>query len=149
MQGKNLSTECPLPGYDGDRDMAYFLSTVEFALLELVRRNASSTPGIVSKVALDIWNEPNFPGKPGTGGGGFVQPANYTTFFAVWDATVKLARRLLPGVQIVGPSAAPGPGALGTKEGWPKQRAFLQAFVLSCTETIPPAFFKINNREGP
>ena len=134
IQGKNLTSDCPLPGYEGDEDMAHFLAAVRNGLLELVRRGTPTT----SKIVLDIWNEPNFPGHPGTGGGGYFHKENYSTFFKVWDATVTLARTLLPNVPIVGPSAAP-PGRLGTPDGWPLQREFLQLFIRSCnaSNTMP------------
>ena len=157
--GRNLSTECPLPGAPGDADMGFWLDTVDAFATELLRRgldgkvNQSTTTAPSSgntaataaddakpQVVLDIWNEPNFAGHPGTGGGGFSQ--NYTGFFAVWHATVRLLRRRLPQTVIVGPSAAPVPVGPNDPPGWPgwaAQSHFLQSFLAAAhaADTLP------------
>jgi hypothetical protein len=86
------------------------------------------------------------------GGGGWRFPSKYYTppasappytgFWEVWNRAVRLIRSKQPGVTIVGPSGAPGPGTgcgAGRPLGWVPQRQWLQQFLLQAVanHTMP------------
>lgn len=136
---------CPLPGSVGDPHMLGWDAAVNATVAQLVPLRASGIP-----VVYDIYNEPNFVGGPGTGGGGWMFPSKYytppqgapswTTFWEVWNRAVRLIRSRDPAAVIVGPSVAPGPGLPeGDPVGWLPQKQWLQAFLLqaSANGTLP------------
>ena len=115
-----FSPKCPLPGSPGDPDFLKWEAAVNTTLIRahnILQKNATAN---TTTIMWDIWNEPNFPGGPGTGGGGYMFPSPYytpppravpyQTFWETWNRAVRLIRRRYPDAMVVGPSAAPGPG---------------------------------------
>jgi hypothetical protein len=129
-----MTNKCPLPGSVGDPDFSLWEKTLTSTLVKIKEMNLSTT------TIYDIWNEPNFVGGPGTGGGGWTFPsqwyhpppqaAPYRGFWNVWNRAVRLIRAIHPGALIVGPSAAPGPGLPeGDPKGWLPQKEWLFLFL--------------------
>ena len=141
-----LSPDCPLPGSAADPDYLHWESAVADAVSAIQGRDYAGA------VRYDVWNEPNFVGGPGGGGGGWPfeskwytpppgRPA-YTAFWETWNRAVRIIRREHPGAQIVGPSAAPGPGAgcgEGEVEGWQPQFLWMKQFLsmARASNTLP------------
>ena len=129
-----LTPQCPLPGTAADPDYTQWEAAIADTLDQVHKQ------GLADKVVYDIWNEPNFVGGPGGGGGGwpfssqwYTPPAGrpaYTEFYEVWNRAVRLIRAAQPNATIVGPSAAPGPGLPeGSAEGWLPQQQWLREFI--------------------
>lgn len=142
-----LDATCPLPGSVSDPHMEKWASAINQTLDEVEKL------GLGEKVVYDIWNEPNFVGGPGGGGGGWAFPSafwsadpadrqglKYTDFWHVWNVAVRMIRAKHPRATIVGPSSAPGPGTPeGSVVGWQPQQQWLKEFLLQAhaNNTMP------------
>ena len=143
----DLDATCPLPGSVSDPHMNKWATAIS-QTMEAVEKLQ-----LADKVVYDIWNEPNFVGGPGGGGGGWAFPSafwspgpadrqglNYTDFWPVWNVAVRTIRAKQPLATIVGPSSAPGPGTPeGSVVGWQPQQQWLEQFVLQAhaNNTMP------------
>ncbi len=142
-----LDATCPLPGSVSDPHLEKWAAAISQTVDEVEKL------GLTDQVVYDIWNEPNFVGGPGGGGGGWAFPSafwspgpadrqglSYTDFWAVWNVAVRTIRQKRPSATIVGPSSAPGPGAPeGSVVGWQPQQQWLQQFLLQAhaNNTMP------------
>ena len=143
----HLDATCPLPGSVSDPHLKKWASAISQTM------DAVERLPFADRVVYDIWNEPNFVGGPGGGGGGWAFPSafwkpgpadrqglNYTDFWAVWNVAVRTIRAKQPQATIVGPSSAPGPGTPeGSVVGWQPQQQWLEQFVLQAhaNNTMP------------
>jgi hypothetical protein len=139
-----LTQQCPLPGAVADPHYAHWEAAINDTVAQV------HAQGLGGRVLYDVWNEPNFVGGPGGGGGGWPYPSrwytpppgrpHYTAFWEVWNRAVRLLRALQPNATVVGPSAAPGPGVpAGSAQGWQPQLAWLREFLAqaAANDTLP------------